>query len=132
MITRHLCKIDSGGSVEMVYRKGSQIEFYDGQEEDGYFFKYAPDGVDDLGAIMDEYYWDDEWKLRPVADIRLEGLVLKNVPAGSTIIIEDQTYFVEQEGDVTLSFEYAGEYLIVVKNHPYLTKEFTIDYQPQP
>ena len=130
MIAHHLCKIDSEGSVEMVYRKGSQIELYDGQEEDGYLFKYAPDGVDDFGAIMDEYYWDDEWKLRPVADIRLEGLVLKNVPAGSAIIIEDQTYFVEQEGDVTLSFEYAGEYLIAVKNHPYLTKEFTIDYQP--
>lgn len=56
--------------------------------------------------------------LRPTMPITLAGLVLSDVPANSLIYIEGESY--PCSGNVTLSFEFSGTYLIRVECFPYL------------
>lgn len=77
------------------------------------------------------YFHDGEPVKRPDCPTYLDGVVLREVLAGSVITIDDEEYPVSEAQDVTLSFPFEGKYLVkVTPPFPYLEKEFTIDYQP--
>lgn len=67
---------------------------------------------------------------RPENPTTLNGLVLSDVPKGSTIYIDGSAYEVELGGEIQLQFNQAGSYSVQIESFPYLDKEFTIDYQP--
>jgi hypothetical protein len=56
--------------------------------------------------------------IRPVMPITVAGLVLSDVPANSTLYVEDDRY--PCNGTVTLSFEFAGIYPLRIECFPYL------------
>lgn len=90
---------------------------------EGYHFEGEYDGT--------YYFHDGEPKKRPDCPTYLDGMVLREVLAGSVITIDDEEYPVSEAQDVTLSFPFEGKYLVkVTPPFPYLEKEFTIDYQP--
>jgi len=56
---------------------------------------------------------------RPMLPARLAGRVLRGVPAGAEIHIEDKVY-VADGSDIELAFSLPGRYLITIKCRPHL------------
>lgn len=83
------------------------------------------------GEYDDSYYFfDGEPIKRPDNTTYLDGLVLRDVPPDSTILIDGAEYPCPDGGDVSLNFSLRGKYSVMVLSFPHLDKEFTIDYQP--
>lgn len=77
-------------------------------------------------AITEEHYIEGgELKARPEPTMEIDGDLLKGVPAGSNIHIENSVY-VADGTDITLSFSYPGVYRIKVK--PWPMKEWEVEY----
>lgn len=89
------------------------------------------DGFHYEGEYDDSYYFfDGEPTKRPDLPIAVNGLTIENVPAGSTITIENEEYLVEETTDVELEFNLPGIYIVTVSCWPYLDKEFEIENSP--
>jgi len=89
-----------------------------------------------LTYVQGEYgtdYWftDGAPQLRPACPATLQAAALHNVPANSTIMINDQSYDCEQGGTVELEFDQPGTYAIRVICWPYLDGEFTYENPAQ-
>lgn len=81
--------------------------------------------------------YDDTWWLRSGNPVKrqpcpavADGLFLRGVPAGSTIIIEGESYACDAGGDISLTFEYPGTYNVRVIRWPYLDGEYIIENSP--
>jgi len=79
----------------------------------------------------DHWFHNGEPQLRPTCPTTLDGLTLHNVPANSTININDQTYDCEDGGTVELDFDQPGTYRIRITSWPYLDGEFTYENPAQ-
>lgn len=89
------------------------------------------EGFHHEGEYDDTYYFfDGEPVKRPDNTAHLDGLVLRDVPPESTILIDGAEYPCPDGGDVSLNFSLRGKYSVMVLSFPHLDKEFTIDYQP--
>lgn len=81
--------------------------------------------------------YDDSWWLRgglprkrlPCVAV-IEGLTLRGVRPGSTIMIEGQQYECAEGGDVELSFQFPGTYEVTVTRWPYLNGRYTVENPP--
>ena len=58
---------------------------------------------------------------RPASPVTLDGMTLMDVPAGSTVLLDGQSY--PAEGDVELEFPLPGTYRLRVECFPYLEWE---------
>lgn len=84
------------------------------------------------GYYERHYVHEGEIVPRPENPTVLEGQVLIDVPSDSMIRIDGMSYKSSEGGDIELSFNVPGIYIVRVESFPYLEKEFEIDYQPQP
>lgn len=57
----------------------------------------------------------------------VDELVLSGVPVGSSVIWPDGEEGVVNDGEVALSVDLAGSYVIKIVSFPYLTEEFTVE-----
>lgn len=64
---------------------------------------------------------------RPDMPIVVTDLVMKGVPAGASITIEDSEVHVVDGTDVELSFNAFGTFKVVIELWPYKTKELYIE-----
>jgi hypothetical protein len=76
------------------------------------------------------YVHGDELVDRPDMPIVATGLVIKGVPTGACIRIEDKTTYVADGTDVELSFNTSGTFKVVIELWPYKTKELYIENPP--
>jgi len=83
------------------------------------------------GYGSDHYAVDGEPQPRPTCPATLDGATLHNVPANSTITINDQDYDCEDGGTVDLEFNQPGTYRIRVTCWPYLDGEFEYENPAQ-
>jgi hypothetical protein len=70
---------------------------------------------EDIGGT--HYVVNGNVLIRPTMPITVAGLVLSDIPANSTLWIDDDSY--PCNGNVTLSFEYPGTYSIRIECFPY-------------
>ena len=86
---------------------------------------WAPGGLDDS-------WWFSEGRVRrrQACSVIADGLTLRGVRPGSTIIIESEHYECSDGGDVKLSFQYPGTYEITVTCWPYLDGKYTVENLP--
>lgn len=131
MIKDHLCLVAPNGAVLSVFRAGSQIDIEDEHVEGENTYITFPNNTDKLETIILNYYWDGEWKERPSMNLSVEGNVIKNVPKGTKIFIEDREYFHEDGGELTINFLEGNGGVVIFENFPYITEVIEIDYQPQ-
>lgn len=82
---------------------------------------------------FDDAYWLDSGqpRKRQPCPVAVDGLWLRDVCPGSTITIEKQQYECTEGGDVELSFQYPGVYVVTVSCWPYLDGEYEIENTPQ-
>lgn len=76
------------------------------------------------------YFYGGQARKRPACPVEVDGLVLRGVRPGSTIMIEGQQYECAEGGDVELSFQYPGSYEVTVTRWPYLEGRVTIENPP--
>jgi len=79
----------------------------------------------------DHWFHDGEPQPRPVCTAVLDGATLYNVPANSTITINEQSYDCPEGGIVDLEFDQPGAYSIRITGWPYLDGEFTYENPAQ-
>lgn len=130
MIKDHLCLVAPNGAVLNVFRAGSQIDIEDGQVEGENTYITFPNNTDKLETIILNFYWEGEWKERPSMNLSVEGNVIKNVPKGTKIFIEDREYFHEDGEELTINFLEGNGGVVFFENFPYVTEAIEIDYQP--
>jgi hypothetical protein len=76
-----------------------------------------------------QYVWEGEVVDRPVMNVTLDGSVLKGVPSGATVTIDDTDY--EADGsDIELSFTLKARHHIGIKMWPYMPAEVVYEDQP--
>jgi len=79
---------------------------------------------------IEGHYSYEDWlengtvQKRPACPASLNGTTLHDVPANSTIAINDQTYDCEDGGTVELEFDQPGTYHVRITCWPYLDGEF--------
>lgn len=101
------------GDIELNFNKDADEDYLN--QEGRYEYDYVLNGV---------------VTKRPENPTALNGLVLSDVPKGSTIYIDGSAYEVEPGGEIQLQFNQAGSYSVQIESFPYLDKEFIVDYQP--
>jgi len=74
-----------------------------------------------------DWFHDGMAQARPICPASFEDAVLHNVPAGSTIMINQSAYDCEDGGTVELEFDQPGTYAILIMCWPYLDGEFTYE-----
>lgn len=75
-------------------------------------------------ASADYYVVDGRAVERPASPVTIDGRTLSDVPAGSTLWIDGESY--EAEGDVELDFVMPGTYKLRVVCFPYLDWEYDL------
>ena len=83
------------------------------------------------GLFDDSWWFYGQTRKRALCPVMVDGLTLRGVRPGSTIIIEDQQYECIEGGDVDLSFQFPGTYEVRVARWPYLEGRYTIE-NPSP
>ena len=83
-------------------------------------------------GVLDSSWWHDGVQAlkRPPCPAALEGSMLRGVLPGSVIVIEGRRYDCPAGGDVDLSFQYAGEYVVWVCLWPHLDGRYVIENPP--
>ena len=66
------------------------------------------------------YVSSSEVVARPASPVTVDGTTLLDVPANSTIHIDDEVYSSVSSGDVEMSFPLSGTYRVRVACFPYL------------
>jgi hypothetical protein len=81
---------------------------------------------------LDSTWWHDGTQAlrRESCPATLEGTILRGVLPGSMIVIEGQRYECPNGGDVDLSFQYVGEYVVWVSLWPYLDGRYVVENPP--
>ncbi len=82
-----------------------------------------------VGALVNEkefFIVDQAPMLRPCGTAKLEGNLLKSVPAGASVTIEGQVYTADGT-DIELEFSHLGIYTITISKWPYQDQEVTVE-----
>lgn len=83
------------------------------------------------GALDDTWwFYDGQARQRPACPVVVDGLVLRGVRPGSIVTIEGQQYECAEGGDVDLSLQYPGTYVITVTSWPYLDGSYIVENPP--
>lgn len=91
-------------------------------KELGRYQDYVP-GVFDRAKT---YFANGEPKVRPALAIERSGSLLRGVPAGALITIEDEQYAADGS-DIDLSFAFPGTYIVRIRAFPFQDMEFTVE-----
>ena len=101
------CIVDARLALQLNGDGAAGVVYYEGDMEEGYVL-------------------DGEVVARPANPARLDGLVLRDLPAPCEIGINGQPYKCNED-TAELEFDQPGTYRITVRAWPHLDKEFEIE-----
>jgi hypothetical protein len=93
-------------------------------DEETYELNSANPHVMGAFSSQDYYVVEGEAVERPASPVTIDGRTLSDVPSGSTLWIDGESY--EAEGDVELDFVMPGTYKLRVVCFPYLDWEYDL------
>jgi len=81
-----------------------------------------------MGVSGDTHFVEaGELKKRPGMDIFVNDNILKNIPMGAAVTIDESSTYEVEDGEVELIFEASGAYSIVISKWPFLEWRFTFE-----
>lgn len=85
-----------------------------------------------VAGLFDSSWWHDgEQVLKRVpCPAVLDGVTLRGVLPGSVVWIDGSRYDSPMGGDIELSFQYPGNYVVWVTLWPYLDGSYTVENPP--
>lgn len=86
---------------------------------------YAVGGLDDTW-----WFYGGRARKRQACPAKVDGMTLRGIRPGSTIMIEGRQYECAEGGEVELSFQFPGTYEVTVTRWPYLDGRYTIENPP--